>query len=85
LADLTAEERERFVELNDAYRQKFGFPFIMAVQGRTKQEILAAFKERLEHEPEQEFDTALDEIEQIALLRLKDRLPSLADAFANVA
>lgn len=85
LDSLTAEERDRFLALNDAYRQKFGFPFIMAVRGRTKAEILAAFEERLEHDPEEEFDAAIVQIELIALLRLKDRLPSLADVFSSLA
>ena len=84
LDSLTEEERDWFVTLNDAYREKFAFPFIMAVKGRSKQEILAAFEERLEHDLDREFDTALVQIELIALLRLKDRLPSLADAFSNV-
>ncbi|MFL5207118.1 MAG: allantoinase PuuE, partial [Microvirga sp.] len=56
LDSLTSEERDRFLKLNDAYRQKFGFPFIMAVKGRSKDEILAAFEERLEHETDQEFE-----------------------------
>ena len=85
LDSLTSEERDRFLKLNDAYRQKFGFPFIMAVKGRSKDEILAAFEERLEHETDQEFETAIVQIELIALLRLKDRLPSLADVFSNLA
>jgi OHCU decarboxylase len=85
LDSLTEAERDRFLALNDAYRQKFGFPFIMAVKGRTKEEILAAFGERLEHETDQEFDTAIVQIELIALLRLKDRLPSLADVFSSLA
>jgi OHCU decarboxylase len=85
LSSLTEQERNRFLALNDAFRQKFGFPFIMAVKGRSKEEILAAFEERLEHNPEQEFDTAIVQIELIALLRLKDRLPSLADVFATTA
>jgi OHCU decarboxylase len=85
LDSLTSEERDRFLKLNDAYRQKFGFPFIMAVKGRSKDEILAAFEERLEHETDQEFETALVQIELIALLRLKDRLPSLADVFSSLA
>ena len=84
LDSLTEEERNRFLSLNDAYRRTFGFPFIMAVKGRSKEEILAAFEERLEHDPDREFDTALAEIERIALLRLKERLPSLADAFSNI-
>jgi OHCU decarboxylase len=85
LDSLTEEERDRFLTLNDAYRRRFGFPFIMAVKGRTKDEILAAFEERLEHETDQEFDTAIVQIELIALLRLKDRLPSLADVFSSLA
>jgi len=85
LDSLTEEERDRFLELNDTYKAKFGFPFIMAVKGRSKDEILAAFEERLENDPEQEFDTAIGQIETIGLLRLKDRLPSLADVFSNLA
>jgi OHCU decarboxylase len=72
---LAPQERDRFVALNEAYKQKFGFPFVMAVKGRAKEEILAAFEERLRHDPEEEFDRALAEIERIALLRLKERLP----------
>jgi OHCU decarboxylase len=82
---LTEEERNRFLAFNDAYRQKFGFPFIMAVKGRSKEEIMAAFEERLDHDPEKEFETAIGQIEVIALLRLKERLPSFADAFSTVA
>ena len=47
----------------------------MAVKGRSKDEIIAAFEERLGHEPEAELERALSEIERIALLRLKERLP----------
>jgi OHCU decarboxylase len=85
LDSLTEEERDRFLALNDAYKRKFGFPFIMAVKGRSKDEIMAAFEERLENDAETEFDTAIVQIELIALLRLKDRLPSLADVFSNLA
>jgi OHCU decarboxylase len=85
LDSLTEEERDWFLTLNDAYKEKFAFPFIMAVKGRSKQEILAAFEERLEHDPEQEFAMAIVQIELIALLRLKERLPSLADVFSNLA
>ena len=72
---LSDEERARFTDLNDAYRARFGFPFIMAVKGRRKDEILAAFERRLAHEPAAELATALDEIDRIALLRLRDMLP----------
>ncbi|MDB5649224.1 MAG: uraD [Hyphomicrobiales bacterium] len=71
---LTDAERARFMELNDAYKARFGFPFIFAVKGRTKAEILAAFETRLHHDKDQEFATALAEIEKIALLRLKELL-----------
>jgi OHCU decarboxylase len=72
---LTAQERDRFGALNDRYKEKFGFPFVMAVKGRSKADILSAFEERLAHEPDQELEHALSEIERIALLRLKERLP----------
>jgi OHCU decarboxylase len=85
LGSLTSEERERFLELNEAYQQKFGYPFIMAVKGRSKDEILAAFEERLQNDADREFDAALVQIELIALARLKDRLPSLAEVASAVA
>jgi 2-oxo-4-hydroxy-4-carboxy-5-ureidoimidazoline decarboxylase len=75
LDQLTDAERARFTELNDAYRTRFGFPFIIAVKGRSKAEILAAFQERLGHDAETERATALAQVERIALLRLKDLLP----------
>ena len=61
--------------LNDRYKARFSMPFIMAVKGRSKEEILAAFRDRLDNDPAQEFATALKQIERIALLRLKDMLP----------
>ena len=60
----TDEERARFTALNEAYKARFGFPFIMAVKGRTKAEILAAFERRLGHGQETEIATALMEIER---------------------
>jgi len=71
---LTPEERETFTRLNDNYRSRFGFPFIMAVKGRSKAEILAGFEARIRNNAAQEFEAALVEIEKIALLRLKDIL-----------
>ncbi len=67
----TAEEFARFTELNDAYKAKFGFPFIMAVKGSNRHQILAAFEERIHNSPEQEFACALAEINKIALFRLQ--------------
>ncbi|WP_245453530.1 allantoinase PuuE [Aquibium carbonis] len=73
---LTDAERARFTELNTAYVDRFGFPFIIAVKGLTKADILAAFERRIANSREEEFDTACRQVERIALLRLKDRLPS---------
>ncbi|MCG4455737.1 2-oxo-4-hydroxy-4-carboxy-5-ureidoimidazoline decarboxylase [Pseudomonas sp. MMS21-TM103] len=67
----TAEEFARFTQLNDAYKAKFGFPFIMAVKGSNRHQILAAFEERIHNAPEQEFACALAEINKIALFRLQ--------------
>jgi len=72
---LTPEELRQFTEVNDAYRARFGFPFIMAVKGQSKADILAAFRRRLANDPEAETATALAEIDRIAALRLKDILP----------
>lgn len=67
----TADEFSRFTELNDAYKAKFGFPFIMAVKGSNRHQILAAFEARIHNAPEQEFACALAEINKIALFRLQ--------------
>ncbi|MFM2444107.1 MAG: hypothetical protein RJB09_1293, partial [Pseudomonadota bacterium] len=56
------------------YKARFGFPFILAVKGKTKADILQAFETRLHHSKEQEFATALEQIEKIALLRLREML-----------
>lgn len=69
------EEFARFTELNGAYKAKFGFPFILAVKGRTRAEILEAFERRVHNGPEEEFATALAQVERIGLLRLTDLLP----------
>ncbi|MNF79169.1 Uric acid degradation bifunctional protein PucL [compost metagenome] len=71
ISECSAEEFARFTELNDAYKAKFGFPFIMAVKGSNRHQILAAFETRIHHAPEQEFQTALAEINKIALFRLQ--------------
>lgn len=63
---------EAFTALNAAYMDKFGIPFVMAVKGRGVGEILAAFEARLDNDAETEFETALSEIERIALLRIED-------------
>ncbi|MEZ5477516.1 MAG: 2-oxo-4-hydroxy-4-carboxy-5-ureidoimidazoline decarboxylase [Thiolinea sp.] len=66
----TPEEFERFQHYNAAYQAKFGFPFIMAVKGSNRHQILAAFEERLQHDATTEFNRALAEINKIARFRL---------------
>jgi OHCU decarboxylase len=72
---LTDAERATFSELNAAYVGKFGFPFIIAVRGRSKAGILDSFRTRINHDRATEFATACAQVERIALLRLKDILP----------
>jgi OHCU decarboxylase len=74
LDHLTPVELQRFTGLNDAYTLRFGFPFILAVKGRTKAEVIQSFETRLRNDASTEFDEALRQIERIALLRLKDRM-----------
>lgn len=72
LDQCSAEEFADFQSLNAAYKEKFGFPFIIAVKGLDRAAILAAFRARLTHDQETEFDTAITQIHRIALLRLSD-------------
>jgi 2-oxo-4-hydroxy-4-carboxy-5-ureidoimidazoline decarboxylase len=67
----TPEEYRRFQELNDRYKAKFGFPFIIAVAGKSRQDILDSFEKRIGNDPETEFATALGEIDRIARFRLQ--------------
>ena len=73
---LTPDEFERFTRLNAAYRERFGFPFIIAVKGLDRHAILSAFEARVGNDPAVERAEALAQIERIALLRLRDRLPA---------
>lgn len=67
---LTPTEYDQFQRLNQAYREKFGFPFIIAVKNHTKDSILKAFQQRLHHSFETELQQALSEIAQISQFRL---------------
>jgi OHCU decarboxylase len=73
---LSPGEHQRFTELNRAYVEKFGFPFIIAVKGLDKQAILTAFEKRIDNSRDAEFETATAQVERIALLRLEALLPS---------
>ena len=74
LNQLTAEELAGFQKLNAAYLERFGFPFIICARLSNKSAILAAMQARSGHSVDDEFRTALGEIEKIAQLRLNDLL-----------
>ncbi len=74
LDQLTPEEHARLLALNAAYRTRFGFPFILAVKGKDKNDIRAALETRVGNDPETEFQTALTQIERIARFRLETLL-----------
>ena len=63
-------EFARLQALNAGYWEKFGFPFVMAVRGSTRADILDAFETRLQNEYDEEYETALTQIHKIARLRL---------------
>ena len=74
LDQCSPQEFEAFQRLNAAYNARFGFPFIYAVKGATRADILAAFEARLGNDPETEFETAIAQIHRIAGFRLADLL-----------
>jgi len=67
---LSDAEFELFERLNTAYRERFGFPFVIAVKRHTRASVLDAFRVRIEHDPDEELRTALAEIDAIAGFRL---------------
>ena len=71
LDQCTEEEFNEFKKLNGTYK-KFGFPFILAIKGKTKIEVLNNFRKRISSDPEIEFDEAVKQVKQIASLRLKE-------------
>ncbi len=72
LDSCTEEEFAAFQELNRRYKDKFEFPFILAVRGYNRGEILEIFRRRVENDPQTEFETALEQVHRIAILRLRD-------------
>ncbi|CAO3430559.1 2-oxo-4-hydroxy-4-carboxy-5-ureidoimidazoline decarboxylase [Azospirillum doebereinerae] len=72
LNELTEDEIQEQRALNRAYRERFGFPFIMAVRFSTRPEILQGMRERVANDPAVEFGRALEEIYKIAGFRLDD-------------
>lgn len=71
LDQCSSEELAAFKRLNHEYREKFGFPFIVAVKGMTRGEILQVFNQRLQNDYETEFQNALQQIHKIARFRLE--------------
>ena len=68
----TPEEFDQFKILNLNYRKKFNFPFIIAVKGKNKNEILNKFKERINNSLENEFLEAKNQVKKIATFRLEE-------------
>jgi 2-oxo-4-hydroxy-4-carboxy-5-ureidoimidazoline decarboxylase len=66
------EELAEFQSLNDRYKVKFGFPFIVAVRGMTRGDILEQFRARVENDADAEFDEALMQVHRIAFFRLTE-------------
>src|SRR4051812_22622235 len=65
LGSLTPDELARFTELNESYRDRYGFPFVICARDNRKESILRGFEERLPHSPDEEIATALGEIAKI--------------------
>ncbi len=74
LDTLTAEEFARFTTLNDSYKARFGFPFIFAVKGASKHQILESFEQRMHNDAAAEFAMALAQVMRIFRFRIEDRV-----------
>ncbi len=72
LGNLNPAEIAHFQKQNNAYREKFGFPFVICARLNKKEAIIAGFERRLQNDRQQEIKTALEEIFKIAELRLRD-------------
>lgn len=66
----SASEKTRLSELNRKYRERFGFPFVVAVKGLTRYDVLDLLEMRLQRAPEDEFQESLKQIGRIAGFRL---------------
>ena len=72
LSECSEQEIQEFKELNLNYKKKFGFPFIIAVKGKNKIDILNNFRKRLSHSENDEFIEAKEQVKKIASIRLND-------------
>jgi 2-oxo-4-hydroxy-4-carboxy-5-ureidoimidazoline decarboxylase len=71
---LTEAEFARFNHLNELYKSKFDFPFIFAVKGATKEQILESFSERISNTQDDEFALAIEQICRIFRFRIEDKV-----------
>lgn len=74
LDHLTPLELEQLLSLNAAYRDKYGFPFLFAVRGSTRQDVLTALAQRFMNIPEDEYREALNQVYRIARFRIEDSI-----------
>ena len=72
LKECTPEEFSEFKKLNIEYKKKFNFPFIIAVKGKNKNEILSYFKKRINNSIDEEFFEAKKQVKKIAIFRLEE-------------
>ena len=72
LNQCTDEEFIEFKKLNEEYKKKFGFPFIIAVKGKNKEEILNSFRQRITNNINLEFEEAKKQVKKIANFRLSE-------------
>ena len=72
LGQCSKEESNEFKNLNKSYKQKYGFPYIIAVKGKNKIEILSEFKKRILNSVDDEFNEAIIQVGKIANLRLNE-------------
>lgn len=74
LSDLSGEELSRLDRLNGSYKTKFNFPFILAVRGASREQILSQLSARLANSAEDEFAAALAEVCRIFRFRIENRV-----------
>ncbi len=72
LDQCSPDELAAFQNLNERYTRKFGFPFILAVRGRTRAQILSKFRQRVENDTHTEFREALEQVHRIARFRIEE-------------
>ena len=72
LNECSEEEFKEFKKLNEEYKKKFRFPFIITVKGKNKEEILNSFRQRITNNINLEFEEAKEQVKKIANLRLNE-------------